>query len=146
MNFKEALKTNIARLMAGGLISLMTMILTWAITPVKELIRIPQTLEQIQVDFMAKQTDLIEALQKQRTVDSAMYVQICELQKASHAYQREIGLVKSKVNAVAGEFPALHKRFADIEQAVANTNYEIVFNPYLNSNLNLSTTWQMKNH
>jgi hypothetical protein len=147
MNFKNELKTNIAKLLAGGIISLMTMVFAWIITPVKELVRVPHTLELLQVDFMAKQSDLLMALHRQRTIDSAMYVQIKELQAASKEYQREIGIVKSKVNAVAGEFPELHRRFADIEEAVSNQHYEVIIKPHSNTNnLNFSSIWQMKNH
>jgi hypothetical protein len=145
--FKDDIKMQLSRLIAGGLISLFTMFLTWAITPVKVIVKIPQTLEQMQNDFSSKQSSMLVSLHKQREADSLMFSQICQLQAANLVYQREIGIVKSKVNAVAGEFPELHRRFADIEEAVSNQNYEVIIKPPTNTNnLNYSSIWQMKNH
>lgn len=148
MSFKASIINNIGRLIAGGIISLVTMFFTWAITPVQVIVRIPETLEQMQTDFSAKQGYMIIALAKQREADSLLFAEICSLQKDNAIYQREIGIVKSKVNAVAGEFPELHRRFADIEEAVANQGESKLRQLYNNNinNLNFSSTWQMKNH
>jgi hypothetical protein len=99
------------------------MIFTWAFTPVREIVAVPRTLIQIQGDFEARQGQMLMALINQRQADSIIFVQIKELQDANKDNYRELGLIKSKVNAIGSEFPMLHKRFSDIEQAVANTDY-----------------------
>lgn len=120
---KDAISNNIAKLIAGGIISLLSMVFTWAITPVKEIVAVPRTLIQIQGDFELRQQSLLKALEDQRQADSIMFCQIKELQQANKSNFRELGIIKSKVSAIGSEFPALHRRFSDIEQAVANTDF-----------------------
>lgn len=148
MKLKDSIKSHLAKFIAGGLISLLSMFFTWAITPVKVIVKIPQTLEVMQRDFAQKQNSVMFAIEEQRKADSAMLIQITELQTASNSYQKEIGTIKTKVSAVAKEFPVLHRRFIDIEEAVANQTVNInVQQPFLNSNhnQNFSTRWKQTN-
>ncbi len=132
---KTSIINNVGRLIAGGLITLISMLFTWAITPVREIVAIPRTLETIQKDFEHRQTNLIASLNKQRQADSVMYQQISQLQTADKRSYRDLGIIKSKVNVIRNEFPALHKRFDDIEEAVANTSLAWNF-PFFNNNSN----------
>jgi hypothetical protein len=121
--FKDAISNNVAKLIAGGLISLLSMIFTWAFTPVREIIAVPRTLIQIQGDFENRQQTMLKALDNQRKADSIIFCQIKELQIANKDNYRQLGIIKSKVNAIGSQFPMLHQRFSDIEQAVANTDF-----------------------
>lgn len=121
--FKDAISTNIARFIAGGIISLLSMVFTWAITPVKEIVAVPRTLIQIQGDFENRQLVMLKALSEQRKADSIIFCRIEELQLANKENFRELGTIKSKVSAIGSEFPELHRRFSDIEQAVENTDF-----------------------
>lgn len=132
--FLTLLKDNLSRLIVGALISLFTMLCTWAMAPVKELISIPKTLTEMQAQIEKRQDCFIETLEKQRETDSILFEQVATLQASTQTMHTEIGTIKSKVNAIREEFPILHKRFNDIEEAVGNTR-NLAFIPFNNNNL-----------
>ncbi len=119
MSLKDSIINNTGRLMAGGLITLFSMLFIWAITPVREIVAVPRILETIQKDFEQRQTSLIASLDKQRRSDSLMFLEISQLQTALEKSYCELVIIQSKVNVIRDEFPLLHQRFNNIEKAIA---------------------------
>ncbi len=134
---KETLKTSIISNVGRILVGFAMLLITWAVAPVKELIQVPKQMEILQKDFKTSQQHFISALDKQQKTDSCLLQEVVRLKQTDQALSTDVGTLKSKLVAIQDEFPVLHQRFNDIEQAVANTrNHELAFELPFNINTN----------
>ncbi len=134
---KEKLKTAILNNIGRVLVGLVMLLITWGVAPVKELIQVPKQMEILQKDFKTSQQHFISVLDKQQKTDSCLLQEVVNLKKTDQAVSTDVGTLKSKLVAIQEEFPVLHQRFNDIEQAVANTrNHDLAFEFPFNINTN----------
>ncbi len=128
---KSAIISNIGRVLVG----LIIMLLTYAIAPVKQLIDVPKTMKSMQLEIENSQKEFVTILNKHQETDSCLLLQVENLHLAYKYVNTEVGTIKSKIDAVQDEFPILHTRFNDIEQAVEYTRQnELALElPFLNT-------------
>jgi len=122
---KTAIINNLVRIAFLGIVALCALVYHTIEAPVMKVMHMTENFEQVQEQIENNDSLLQHILKDIDKKDSTFFMHIGKLQDSDQALTIEVGTIKTCMQAIREEIPALHKRFNDIEQAVSNTNNQL---------------------
>lgn len=108
--------------------------ITWAFEPVRELIELPNRFDKVELKVSELSDTYNKGLVTTTTSDSTIKLSVNLIGDHLVKTDQNVRVIEIKIDAIGEEFPALHKRFDDIEKSVTSINRKITFNTNIKAN------------